>query len=308
MHQRRRDVGFLNRRMNVLGTTAANAINEVRIVVTRTFTVWPWFGLIRKPSPVCVVSIDGEIADRSVESVANGVGLCVFWPQGLCALRLFVWSGAESRGGYSTGPVRTGAYLRLVIGDPVADFEFHHFALAVRTIEIEGCIQDIGRLLIVLEHKVSAHGGHTYREANPQAPPSDVDFVDGLVADFTVPGVPDPMPVVVKAITRKRLQRCGTGPQVIINPGRNGFLRGVADRWTPPAATPASHVAIADRAITQMMNGFQHTGVRSRLAAVLANSVVLLYSTHQLASFKRVMRAGLFHIHVLTSLARPDGH
>src|SRR6266516_4896497 len=269
MHQRRRDVGFLNRRMNVLGTTAANAVNEVRIVVTRTFTVWPWFGLIRKPSLVCVVSIDGEIAVRSVESVANGVGLCVFWPQGLYACWLFVWSGAESCGGHSTGPVSTGAYLRLVIGDPVADFEFHHFALAARIIEIEGCIQDIGCLLIVLEHKVSAHGGHTYREANSQAPPSDIDFVDGLVADFTVPGVPDPMPVVAKR---------------------------------------AGHVDIADRAITQMMNGFQHTGVRSRLAAVLANSVVLLYSTHQLASFKRVVRAGLFHIHVLPSLAGPDGH
>src|SRR5713101_7123034 len=275
MNQRRRDVGFLNRRMNVLGTTAANAINEVRVVVTRTLAVWPGFGLIRQPSLVRVVSIDGEIAVRSVESVANGVGLCVFWSQGLCALRLFVWSGAESRGGHSTGPVSTGAYLRL---------------------------------LIVLEHKVSAHGGHTRREANPQAPPSDIDFVDGLVADFTVPGVPDPMPVVVKAITRKRLQRCGAGPQVIINASRNGFLRGVADRWTPLVAKRAGHVDIADRAITQMMNGFQHTGVRSRLAAVLANSVVLLYSTHQLASFKRVMRAGLFHIHVLPSLARPDGH
>src|SRR5207245_10657248 len=121
MNQRRRDVGFLNRLMTVLGTTAANAINEVRIVVTRTFTVRPWFGLIRKPSLVCVVSIDGEIAVRSVESVANGVGLCVFWPQGLCALRLFVWSGAESRGGHSTGPVSTGAYLCLVLRDPVPD-------------------------------------------------------------------------------------------------------------------------------------------------------------------------------------------
>src|SRR5260370_25488797 len=234
MNQRRRDVGFLNRRMNVLGTTVANAINEVRVVVTRTLTVWPWFGLIRQPSLVCVVSIDGEIAVRSVESVANSVGLCVFWPQGLCALRLFVWSGAESRGGHSTGPVSTGAYLRLVIGDPVAAFEFHHFALAVRIIEIESCIQDIRCLLIVLEHKVSAHGGHTYREAHPQAPPSDIDFVDGLVADFTVPGVPDPLSVEVKAFTRKRLHPCAAGPHVIINAGRTGFIRGVPDRSRPP--------------------------------------------------------------------------
>src|SRR6266436_1415867 len=308
MHQRRRDVGFLNRRMNVLGTTAANAINEVRVVVTRAHTVWPWFGLIRKPSLVRVVSIDGEVAARSVESVANGVGLCVFWPQGLCALRLFVWSGAESRGGHSTGPVSTGAYLRLVIGDPVADFEFHHFALAVRIIEIEGCIQDIGCLLIVLEHKVSAHGGHTYREANPQAPPSDIDFVDGLVADFAVPGVPDPMPVVVKAIARKRLQRCGAGPQVIIDAGRNGFRRGVPNRRPPLVANRAGHVDIADRAVTQMLDGFQHAGVRSRLAAVLANSVVLLYRPDQLASFKGVVRARLFDVDVFPGLAGPDGH
>src|SRR3989442_11790777 len=276
MNQRRRDVGFLNGRMNVLGTTAANAINEVRVVVTRTLTVWPGFGLISKPSLVCVVSIDGEIAVRSVESVANSVGLCVFWPQGLCALRLFVWSGAESRGGHSTGPVGTGAYLRLVIGDPVADFEFHHFALAVRIIEIEGCIQDIGCLLIVLEHKVSAHGGKTYREPNPQAPPSDIDFVDGLVADFTVPGVPDPMPVVVKAITGKRFQRSGAGPQVIIDAGGNGFHLGGPDRCPPLVAKRAGHVYAADGAVAQMLNGFQHSRGRSRLAAVLADLVFIL--------------------------------
>src|ERR1700741_272754 len=33
VHQRRRDVGFLNRRMNILGAAAANALDEVCVVV-----------------------------------------------------------------------------------------------------------------------------------------------------------------------------------------------------------------------------------------------------------------------------------
>ncbi len=37
VHESRRDVGFLDRRMNILGTTAADAINEVRVVVARSF-------------------------------------------------------------------------------------------------------------------------------------------------------------------------------------------------------------------------------------------------------------------------------
>src|SRR5260370_38929200 len=125
-----------------------------------------------------------------------------------------------------------------------------------------------------------------------------MDFVDGLVADLPVACVPDPMPVVVEAITRKRLQRCGSGPQVIMDAGRNGFLRGVPDRWPPLVANRAGHVDVADRAVAQMLNGFQHAGVRARLAAVLADAVVLLYRTNPLLSFTAVKRERLFHINV----------
>src|ERR1700730_753282 len=57
-----------------------------------------------------------------------------------------------------------------------------------------------------------------------------------------------------------------------------------------------------------MFNGLQHAGVRPRLAAVLTNSVVLLYRTYQLASFKGVVRAVFFYVHIFPGLARPDGH
>src|SRR5580700_4527500 len=132
--------------------------------------------------------------------------------------------------------------------------------------------------------------------------------MDGLIADFTVPGVPDPMPVVVKAIPRKGFEGRGPGPQVIVNSGRNSLRRGAADRWAPLVAKRPRHVDIADRAVTQMMNGFDHAGVGARLAAVLANAVVLFYGAHQLAAFKPVVRARFFNINVFPGLTGPDGH
>src|SRR5258706_10670125 len=49
MHQRRRNVCFLDRRMNILSTAAANAINKVRIVVAGSLAGWPPDDLIRHP-------------------------------------------------------------------------------------------------------------------------------------------------------------------------------------------------------------------------------------------------------------------
>src|SRR5258708_9911876 len=161
---------------------------------------------------------------------------------------LFVCAGDEPRGGHAAGPVRVGAYLRLVIGDPVADCEFDHLALALRTHETEGGIQSIGRLLVVLEHKVSTHGGHRHRETYAQTPARDIDFVDSLVADFTVAGVPNPMPIVVKAISGKRLHRRGAGPQVVVNAGGKGPHVCAAGQWPPLLANRPSHDYVAVRA------------------------------------------------------------
>src|SRR6266403_2406068 len=132
--------------------------------------------------------------------------------------------------------------------------------------------------------------------------------MDGLIADLTVAGVPDPMPIVMKAIARKRLERRGAGPEVVINAGGNGFFRGTPDGRAPLVANRAGHVDIADRGVIQMPDGFEHAGVRARLAAMLANSIVLFYRAHELAAFKGVMRAGLFHVHIFAGLAGPDSH
>src|SRR5580704_8304720 len=153
--------------MNILGTAAANAINEVRIVVARGFTVWPGFGLFRQPRFVGVVAVDGKIALRTIKQVADGVGLCILWTKGLLFVsRLFVGIGGKAGGGNRAGAVSAAADFRFVVGDPVADFEFDHLALALRRVETEGGIQRIGSFLVVVEHKVSTHRGGRYREAN----------------------------------------------------------------------------------------------------------------------------------------------
>src|SRR5580700_1077601 len=139
MHQRRRDVSFLNRRMNILGLPAANAINEVRIVVTRGFAMWPGFGLIREPRFVGVVAVDGKIALRTIKQVADGVGLGVLRTKGLLFVsRLFVGIGGDAGRGNGAGAVSAAADFRFVVGDPVADFEFHHLTLAWRRVETQG--------------------------------------------------------------------------------------------------------------------------------------------------------------------------
>src|SRR5437588_1115756 len=130
--------------------------------------------------------------------------------------------------------------------------------------------------------------------------------MDSLIADFPVSRVPNPMPVVVKAIPRKRLQRRRARPQIVVHPSWNGFLGSVADRRPPLVTNRARQVHVPDRTIVQVPNGFDHAGIRSRLASMLANPVVFLDRANELPSFKPVMGTWLFHVDVLLGLASPD--
>ena len=104
--------------------------------------------------------------------------------------------------------------------------------------------------------------------------------MDRLVAHLSVAGIPDQMPVVVKPVLGKRFQRRRACPQLIIHAGRNGFLGSVPNRGPPFVAKRAGQVDVTDRAVSQMLHGFQHAWVGSPLAAVLADSVVLLHCSH----------------------------
>src|SRR5215469_6715590 len=296
MNQRRRNMRLLNGAMNIFGAAAANAINEVRVVVARSFAGGSGFGLIGNPRLIRVVSVDGEIAVRSVKNVANGVSFGIHWSQRLWLLsRLLGCGGIQSRGGHTGCSISAGANLRLMIGDPVAHFEFHQLALGAWSFETEGRVQRVGRLLVVLKHEVSAHRRHMDWESDSQAPARDINLMDGLIADLPVSRVPNPMPVVVKAILGERLQRRRAGPQVVMHSSRHGLFDSVPDRWPPFIAERARQIDVSDCPVAQMTNSFDHPGIRSRLASMLANPAVLLYRAHQLMSLEPVVRARLFH-------------
>src|SRR5437764_1423981 len=106
----------------------------------------------------------------------------------------------------SARPSRASANLRLVVGDPVPHFKLQHLALAIR-FETERRVQRIWRLLVVLKHEVSAHRSHVHGKRHSLPPTVDINFMDGLIPDFAISCVPDPVPVVVKPVFRKRLHR-----------------------------------------------------------------------------------------------------
>ena len=56
------DVGFEDRRMNIFGAAAADAFDEVGVVIAGGFAVGAWLDLIGDPGFVGIVAVDGEIA------------------------------------------------------------------------------------------------------------------------------------------------------------------------------------------------------------------------------------------------------
>src|SRR5438046_10671755 len=129
-------MGFFNRRMNVLGTATANALDEVRVMVTGSFALRPRLVLIRQPCLVRVVSVDSEIAVRTVEQIADGVGFGVLWSQGPWLVGwLLGWSCRQARSRHPTGPISACANLRFMIGDQMANLQFHHLEF------VAGCLQ-----------------------------------------------------------------------------------------------------------------------------------------------------------------------
>ena len=298
--------------MNILRATAANAVDEIGKMIARRFARRSRFHILAKPGLVSVVAIDGEKAVGPVEEVADGVGLGVFRTKGLrrllAARCLLAAIARQPCRRDSARAIASCANLRPMIGDPVAHFELHHLALAARRVKVVSRVQDVRRLLVIVKHEVPAHRRDHHREAHTEAPARDVNFMDRLIAALTVARVPDPVPVVVETIFGEWLQRRRTGPQIVVHARGHGLWRRVTDGLPPLVAKRARQIDVAERSTLHLLNGLNHAGIRARLAAVLADAVVLLHRAHQLTPFKPVVRAGFFDIDIFASLACPYAH
>src|SRR6476661_4922547 len=119
----------------------------------------------------------------------------------------------EARNGVAAEAWR--AATGFVIGDPVTHFELQQLTFT-HAVELEGAVECVRRLLVVIEHEVTAHGGRFDRKIDAAAPSRHVDLLRPLIANVAVAVIPEPVPVVVETIAREFVFGGGPGPKVVI--------------------------------------------------------------------------------------------
>src|SRR5712692_3397734 len=150
-------------------------------------------------------------------------------------------------------------------------------------------VEDVADRVVAIEQAVAADRGDTIREPDAEPPPRDIDLMEPLVAKVPVPCLPDPVPVVMKAVAGERLQRRRPGPEVIVDSTGHGFGRRSSNRVPSLEAQPPRQIDPAKGAFVQLVDRLDLRGSRAALCAVLHDPVVLLCGAHQLASFPQVM-------------------
>src|SRR5579862_542054 len=231
----------------------------------------------------------GEVPVRAVKNVADGIAVAEE-----ALLQRHQASSADPG---------------LVVGDPMADLELHHLTLAIREVEFKCAAECVRCLLVVVKQKVSAHGRDSVRKLEAQSPARDVHLMNALVAEVSVACIPDPVPVVMKAIARKWFQRRRPSPEVVIDPGWNRLRRRVSNRVAPLVAKSARQMDLANHSsIVKPLDRFLDRGRGPNLRAMLNDAIVFLSGAYELAAFPEIMRTGFFDIHVFACLARPDGN
>src|SRR5262249_8956539 len=156
----------------------------------------------------------------------------------------------------------------------VPDFELHHLLAAV-FVEFERAVEGVRRLLVVIEHELSADGADLGRILHAQAPAGDIHLVDALIAQIAIAVSPIPVPVIVEAILFEGDHRRGTGPEVVVHPGGRLAYRLLSDRVAPLEAKPARHVHVADEAFPHFADPIAQGDAGAALAPLLYNPIVL---------------------------------
>src|SRR5215467_7229109 len=126
--------------MDVLDLPAANAINEVREMISGGACRRSGLHMLGQPRLVRVIAVDTQIAFRSIEEVANRICFCIDRADGPDAgerIGSFLRrsgrrsGGRESCRGYYAAFVGSGTDLGFVIRDPWPNFQLHHLSFAI---------------------------------------------------------------------------------------------------------------------------------------------------------------------------------
>ena len=283
MDQHGRDRAFFDLRQLILAFPAAHDVDEVREPgipgVRFRFRTWR---LLRAHERLPSVAGRGQISLRSVPDVAD-------------RLQRLPFPAARRR--------RALADACLVVRDPVADFEGEQLLLP-SVLELERHQLRVRRLLIVVEQIVPAHRADLGRVLHAECRARRMDLMGALVADVAVAVVPLPVPVVVEAILRERLDRRRAGPEIVRDARRHRFFFRATDRVAPLEDEPARHVDVADEAFSDLLLRFVEPQLRA--GAVLHDPVVLPRRRDDLLRLEHVVRDRLFDEDILAGLDRPD--
>src|ERR1019366_1649268 len=174
--------------------------------------------------------------------------------------------------------------------------------------EFEGAVQRVGRFLIVVEHELAADGAGFGGELHAQAPASDIDFVNALVAQVAIAVGPIPVPVVVEAVFLERHLLRRALPQVVIHIGRRIADRFGTDGVAPLVAQAAREVDVADQAFAHLPHAVLQRRRGAALAALLHHPVILARRRHNLFGLEDIVRARLLDVDILAGAAGVDGH
>ena len=101
---------------------------------------------------------------------------------------------------------------------------------AGRRLELVIDEQGVGGFLLIVEGVFAAARGDLLRPIDAQSPAGDIQHVDAPVAQFAGAVVPEPMPVVMKAVRLEFPLRSGAEPKIVIDAGGHFALRLETDR------------------------------------------------------------------------------
>ena len=205
MTQYRTLVSFFDITVQAGAIPGPHGVDEVLVMVSPDRRARSWFPLATQDGVPALITVDDQIAFRAVEDHTDRV-------------------------------IGSLADLPFMIGNPVPNLELQQFGLSagrLRTVLVHG-MQQVGRLLVVVEHHVSSHRGHLDRmSVDSQSPACDVELMDTLVSDVAVSVRPLPVPVVVETVARERALWGRTDPKVVMDPLRHRLVGRVADRVPP---------------------------------------------------------------------------
>src|SRR5206468_10201720 len=103
-----------------------------------------------------------------------------------------------------------------------------------------------------------------------------------LVANVSAAVHPLPVPVVMEAIFGEGTQWSGTGPEIVVNAGRNGLLFGFADGVAALVTKPLGHVDVADDPFAKLLDGLLNSCAAADLRSVLDDAMILSRRLHHL--------------------------